>query len=58
MVKLRRFFRLSILREDLEARLLREEHRSLLLDDHIDDGQEGEIRLRLSDVSRQISSFR
>ena len=58
MVKLRQFFRLSILREDLETRLLREEYRSLLLDDHIDDGQESEIRLRLSDVSRQISSFR
>lgn len=58
MVKLRHFLRLSSLHEDLEARLLREEFRSLLLDDHIDDGQQSEIRLRLSDVSRQMSSFR
>ncbi|WP_195909441.1 hypothetical protein [Rhizobium tubonense] len=58
MSKLRRFLWLASLRDDLETRLLREEHRWFFNDDHVDDGSESEIRSSLSEVSRQMSSLR
>jgi hypothetical protein len=58
MAKLRHFFRLSALRDDLEARLLVREYRSLLTDDHFDDGTEKELRSTFDEVSNEISSHR
>jgi hypothetical protein len=57
MSRLRDFFRLSSLRDELEAGMLLEENRSLFLDDHVDDGRIIEIRSRLYDVSSELSSF-
>jgi hypothetical protein len=58
MSRLRHFFRLSALRDDLETRLLVREYRSLLVDDHFDDGTEKELRSTFLEVSDEISSHR
>ena len=57
MGKLRHFLRLSARHEELEAKLLMHEYRSLLMDDHDHDGSETELRARLSEVSEELSSL-
>lgn len=56
MAKLRHFFRLSALHDDLETKLLVQEYRSLLSEDRIDDRSE-ELRERLFAVSDELSSL-
>ncbi|MBB4292223.1 hypothetical protein GGE16_004299 [Rhizobium leguminosarum] len=56
MGRLRQFFRLSALRDDLETRLLAREYRALLLDDHFEDGTDRELQSRCADLCSEISS--
>ncbi|AVA23746.1 hypothetical protein [Rhizobium sp. NXC24] len=58
MGRLRHFFRLSALRDDLETRLLVREYRLLLLDDHFDDGTDSELRARCAELSNELCSGR
>ncbi|MBB3610381.1 hypothetical protein [Rhizobium sp. BK602] len=58
MGRLRHFLRLSALRDDLETRLLVREYRSLLSDDHFDDGTDMELRSTCAEVSDEISANR
>lgn len=54
MGRLRRFLRLSRVRDDLESRLLLHEYRCLLNEDLADDGSGSELQTRLREVSREI----
>lgn len=54
MGRLRRFLRLSTVRDDLESRLLVHEYRCLLNEDLVSDGSEGELRASLRDISKDI----
>ncbi|ANP89282.1 hypothetical protein [Rhizobium leguminosarum] len=56
MGRLRQFFRLSALRDDLETRLLAQEYRSLLLDDHFEDGTDKELQSKCAELTIEISS--
>jgi len=56
MGRLRQFFRLSALRDDLETRLLAREYRSLLLDDHFEDGTDRELQSTYAELTIEISS--
>ncbi|MGR9146009.1 hypothetical protein ACU8MP_27190 (plasmid) [Rhizobium leguminosarum] len=56
MGRLRQFFRLSALRDDLETRLLAREYRSLLLDDHFEDGTDKELQSKCAELTIEISS--
>ncbi|KZS50575.1 hypothetical protein [Rhizobium anhuiense] len=56
MGRLRQFFRLSALRDDLETRLLAREYRSLLLDDHFEDGTDRELQSTCAELTIEISS--
>ncbi|WP_172601282.1 hypothetical protein [Rhizobium leguminosarum] len=56
MGRLRQFFRLSALRDDFETRLLAQEYRALLLDDHFDDGTHKELQSKCSELSTEICS--
>ncbi|ARQ14281.1 hypothetical protein NXC12_PE00687 (plasmid) [Rhizobium etli] len=58
MGRLRHFLRLCAQRDDLETRLLVREYRLLLLDDHLDDGTDRELRARCAELSNEISSGR
>ncbi|MBY3125540.1 hypothetical protein [Rhizobium laguerreae] len=58
MGRLRQFFRLSALRDDLETRLLAREYRSLLLDDHFEDGTDKELQSKCAELTIEISSRR
>jgi len=58
MGRLRQFFRLSALRDDLETRLLAREYRSLLLDDHFEDGTDEELQSKCAELTIEISSRR
>jgi hypothetical protein len=58
MGRLRHFFRLSALRDDLETRLLVREYRFLFLDDHFDDGTDKELQSKCAEISTEISSRR
>lgn len=57
MGRLRRFLRLSRVRDDLENRLLIHEYRCLLNEDLAHDGSRSELQARLRDVSREIFSM-
>ena len=54
MGRLRHFFRLSALRDDLETRLLAQEYRSLLLDDHFEDGTDKELQSKCAELPTEI----
>lgn len=56
MGRLRQFFRLSALRDELETRLLAREYRSLLLDDHFEDGTDRELQSTCAELTIEISS--
>ena len=56
MGRLRQFFRLSALRDELETRLLAREYRSLLLDDHFEDGTDRELQSTYAELTIEISS--
>jgi hypothetical protein len=58
MGRLRQFFRLSALRDDLETRLLAQEYRSLLLDDYFEDGTDKELQSKYAELTIEISSRR
>ncbi|UIJ82195.1 hypothetical protein [Rhizobium leguminosarum] len=58
MGRLRQFFRLSALRDDLETKLLAREYRSLLLDDHFEDGTDKELQSKCAELTIEISSRR
>ncbi|MBY3090200.1 hypothetical protein HFO72_05075 [Rhizobium laguerreae] len=58
MGRLRQFFRLSALRDDLETRLLAREYRALLLDDHFEDGTDEELQSKCAELTIEISSRR
>lgn len=58
MGRLRHFFRLSAQRDDLETRLLAQEYRFLLLDDHFDDDIDRELQSRCDELSAEISARR
>ncbi|WP_157179962.1 hypothetical protein [Rhizobium sp. CCGE 510] len=56
MGRLRQFFRLSALHDDLETRLLAQEYRALLLDDHFEDGTHKELQSKCAELSTEICS--
>lgn len=56
--RLRSFFRLAGLRDDIETRLLAREYRRLLLDDHFDDLIDSELHSQHAELCAEISSPR
>ncbi|AYG64438.1 hypothetical protein [Rhizobium jaguaris] len=58
MSRLHYFFHLSAQRDDIEARLLAQEYRMLLLEDHVDDGTSSELQSKCTELSREIYSYR
>ena len=58
MSRLRRFFRLSAQRDEIETRLLAQEYRALILDDLVDDGTSRELQSKSVELSHEIGSHR
>jgi hypothetical protein len=56
--RLHHFFRLSAKRDEIEKKLLVQEYRMLLLDDHVDDGTSSELQSKCVELSHEMGSHR